>query len=83
LAAQVVNAETNAVVLNKTSGVLGADGTGSSNVNIAWTSADLASLTVGVTYLLRVTATSGSDKAVFRVNSRGSLPTIRKIAAPA
>jgi hypothetical protein len=86
LAVEVIDPATNEIELDKTSGVLGADGTGSSNVNIAWTAVELAGLTADYAYRLRLTATSGSDVSVFKVNGRaglGALPMLIVSDAPA
>lgn len=82
LTAEVVNRETNVLVLTKTTGVTGGDGTGTSNVNIAWTAAELGGLTAEQIYKLRVTATLGAEKAVFKLNDSGSLPGFKVIAKP-
>lgn len=84
LRAEVVHPTTNVRLLNKTSGVTGADGTGASNVNIAWSAADLAALTSSLVlyYELRVVATNGTEVAVFTLDTRGTLPRLRVMPAP-
>jgi hypothetical protein len=82
LAVEVVDPASNVVTLDKTTGITGDDGTNTSNVNIAWTAAELDGIN-GATYRLRVTATSGTDMAVFTVDDRGTLPLLKVITAPA
>jgi hypothetical protein len=82
LRAEVVDPDTNVRALNKTTGVTGADGTGLSNVNVAWSAADLAGLTAGKVYRLRVVATNGTEVAVFTLDDRGALPLFRVLAKP-
>jgi hypothetical protein len=82
LAVEVVDPETNVIALTKTTGINGGDGSGASNVNIAWTAAELDTID-GATYKLRVTATLATEKAVFTVDSRGTLPLLTVITKPA
>lgn len=82
LRAEVIDRDTNIRALNKTTGVTGADGTGSSNVNIAWSAADLTALTVAKVYSLRVVATNGTEVAVFTLDTKGTLPLFRVLAKP-
>jgi hypothetical protein len=82
LRAEVVDPATNTVVLNKTSGVTGSDGTGLSNVNISWSAVELAQIQNGVVYRLRVVAVNGSEVAVFTIDLRGGLPLLRVLTKP-
>lgn len=77
---------TNTVQLSKTVGVTGGDGTGISNVNIAWTAADLAGLAPAASgykdWQLRVIAVNGVELAVFTTSDSGLLPKLRVILKP-
>ena len=81
MSVEVVNFADNTVELAKTTGVTGGDGTGASNVNIAWTAAELAPL-VGLSLRLRAKAVNGTELAVFTIDNRGSLPALRVIPKP-
>jgi len=81
LAVQVIGRFTGTIQSTKTTGLTGGDGTGLSNVNIAWTATELAAL-AGSAWNLRVTSTTGAEKAVFTLNSRGSLPVLEVRATP-
>jgi hypothetical protein len=78
LTAEVVNRHS--IIATKTTGITGGDGTGTSNVNIAWTTDELDDL--DGTYMLRVVATSGSETAVFTVDTLGNLPKLKVITKP-
>lgn len=82
LRAEVIDRTTNVRTLNKTTGVTGADGTGASNVNIAWSAADLTALTAEKIYALRVVAVNGAELAVFALDTLGNLPMLRVKAKP-
>jgi hypothetical protein len=82
LHAELIDPATNVRVLNKTTGVTGADGTGASNVNIAWSAGDLSALTAGVMYRLRAVAVNGAEVAVFTLDDNGTLPYFRVLAKP-
>lgn len=75
LAAQLVNSSTGTVTATKSTGITGGDGTGTSNVIIAWTAAELGPLSPG-TYAMRLTAVNGPEKAVFTLDERGTLPVV-------
>jgi hypothetical protein len=82
LHAEVVVPSTNAIALNKTTGVTGGNGSGLSNVNISWTGAELAGIAGPTAYRLRVVAVNGAEVAVFSVDNQGTLPRLRVIAKP-
>lgn len=82
MSVEVVDPATNAVRLAKSSGVTGSDGSGLSNVNIAWTAAELTGLAGPASYWLRVLAVNGSERAVFTLNLLGTLPRLRVILKP-
>jgi hypothetical protein len=81
LTAEYIDTDTNELVDTKTTGITGADGTGASNVNLSWTTAELTALQ-GRKYWLRVTATNGTETAVFTINQHGGLPLLRIIPRP-
>lgn len=84
MSVEVVHPTMDTIQLTKTSGVTGGDGTGLSNVNIAWTAAELAQLDDDPSRLwrLRAKATQGSEVAVFSLDARGTLPRLRVLAKP-
>ena len=75
LSAEYINVDTDALAGTKSTGVTGADGTGLSNVSIAWTTAELLALT-GNRYWLRVRAVNGTETAIFTINDHGGLPLL-------
>lgn len=81
IAAEFINRFTGEIAFTKTTGITAGDGTGLSNVNIAFTAAELGDM-VDHAWNMRVTATLGSERLVFTVNSRHSLPIIEVRAAP-
>lgn len=81
LAVEIINRTTGLIEMTKTSGVVGGDGTGTYNVNIAFTANELDEL-AGHPWNLRVTATNGTERAIFTVNARASLPVLEVRAAP-
>lgn len=81
IAVEVIDRTTGYIEMTKTTGVTGGDGTGAYNVDIAWTAVELGDL-AGGRWNLRVTATNGAERAVFTVNSRGSLPVLEVRPAP-
>lgn len=78
LQVEVIARFTGLIEATKTTGLTGGDGTGESNVNIAWTAAELTAL-AGSAWNLRVTTSTG---AVFKLNHRGSLPVLEVRPAP-
>lgn len=81
LSVEIVSAD-GSLVDTKTTGVSGGDGSEASNVNIAWTAAELGDL-AGSTYQLRVKAVSGAETAVFTIDARHSLPRLAVLSVPA
>lgn len=74
LSAKVVDPRTNTTVLDKVTGVVGGDGTGTVNVIISWTDVELSGLSN--LYRLRVKAVQGTEVAVFTVDDQGQLPLL-------
>lgn len=70
----IINPTTNVVAYTKTSGVVGSDGTGKSNVAIAWETAEMTPLVGPRRWLGRIVATQGDEQAEFVLDAAGSLP---------
>ena len=73
LAMEIVNPTTNVIEYDKTSGVVGNDGSGLSNVVIAWEAVEMGPLAGPVRWEGRVLAVSGSERAEFVLDEFGSL----------
>lgn len=74
LSMELVNPTTNIIEYEKTSGVVGNDGSGLSNVVIAWNAAEMAALAGPTRWKGRVLAESGSEVAEFVLDELGTLP---------
>lgn len=81
LAVEIIGHTTGILESTKTSGLTGGDGTGASNLNIAWTAVELAALD-GNKWKLRPTATNGLERAVFATDANGTLLTMQVFAVP-
>jgi hypothetical protein len=82
LTVELVDRSSNEIALDKVTGVVGGDGTGSSNVLMSFSAAELAQL-VGPSLAMRIVAVNGSETAVFTLNGRGTLPLLHVLPAPA
>lgn len=79
ISVEVLDRKTGEVVYTKTTGCLGGDGVGSSNVNVAWTADELADI-VGI-WPMRVSAVNGTERAVFKDQGK-RLPLLEVKAVP-
>jgi hypothetical protein len=82
LRCEVINRAANTIAFNKTTGVTGGDGTGLSNVNIAFTGSELTPLVSPIAYALRTVAVNGAETAIFTLDPSGALPRLLVVAKP-
>lgn len=84
-ACEIIDPSTNTIAVTKSTGVTLGDGSAASNVGLAFTAVELAALddpAQPVTWLLRITATNGSERAVFATDESGTLPRLTVKPAP-
>lgn len=74
LSIDLIDPLTNVVELHKTDGIAGGDGTGQSNVAIAWTTAEMDPLAGRKRWKGRILAVQGSEQAEFVLDERNTLP---------
>lgn len=71
---QIIDPATNEIEYEKTSGVVGNDGTTASNVLVAWETSEMTPLVGRKRWLGRIVATLGSELAEFVLDAAGSFP---------
>lgn len=74
LSLEIIDPSTDEIEYTKTSGVVGGDGTGKSNLAVAWQTAEMAPLVGRTRWKGRIIAVQGSERAEFVLDSAGSLP---------
>lgn len=74
LVLHIIDPATNEIEYEKTTGVVGGDGTGKTNLAIAWEPGEMVALVGPKRWLGRVLATNGNDKAEFTLDAVGSYP---------
>lgn len=75
LVLQIIDPATNVVEYEKASGVVGSDGSGLSNVAIAWQTLEMAPLVGPKRWKGRIVAVLGGEKAEFVLDAAGTYPT--------
>jgi hypothetical protein len=74
LSMDLIDPVTNVIEYHKTDGIAGGDGTGQSNVAIAWTTAEMTPLAGLKRWNGRILAVSGSEQAEFVLDAQNTLP---------
>lgn len=71
---EIIDPVSNEINYTKTTGIAGSDGTGLSNVAIAWTTAEMTPLAGFKRWKGRILADLGQERAEFVLDSDGTLP---------
>jgi hypothetical protein len=74
LTMEIINPTTNVIEYVKTSGVVGNDGTGLSNVVVAWQTSEMEPLSGPVRWEGRILAVLDTETAEFVLDEQGTLP---------